>query len=151
MDTQEFDRYVKDRYDGQVQWYERKAAINKRGYLGVQTSIVILSVVTSVTAALDLNKQETMWWVAPVLASALVAILAALQKVFQFQELWIEYRMTVESLRKERHLHLARVGEYGIPDSPDQLFVERVENILSRQNMAWAARKSKAGEEQSEG
>lgn len=150
MDTPEFDRYVKDRYDGQVQWYERKAAINKKGYLGVQTSIVILSVVTSVTTALDFNKQETMWWVAPVLASTLVAILAALQKVFQFQELWIEYRMTVESLRKERYLHLAKVGEYGTPDSPDQLFVERVENILSRQNMAWAARRAKAGEEQSE-
>lgn len=150
MDTQDFEQYISGRYDDQIRWHDRKAATNKRWYLGFQTSIVILSVVTSVMTALDLNKQETMWWVTPVVASALVAILTGLQKIFQLQELWIEYRMIAESLRRERYLHMARVGEYATLDSPNQLFVERVEEILSRQNRAWATRRSNTGEEQSE-
>lgn len=141
---QDFDRYITDRYDDQVTWHNRKATINKRLYHGFQTAIVVLAVVTSVTTALDLQNQVASWWIIPVAASALVSILTALQKVFQFQELWITYRMTVESLRRERYLHLARAGEYGVSDSPDGLFVERVENVLSRQTSGWASQRSRA-------
>ncbi len=140
---QDFDRYVADRYDDQVTWHDRKAVLNKRLYLSFQTAIVVLAVVTSVTTALDLQNFVAPWWAIPVGASALVSIMTALQKVFQFQELWIGYRTTAESLRKERYLHLVRTGEYGFSDSPDRLFVERVENILSRQTSGWASQQSK--------
>ena len=58
--------------------------------------------------------------------------------------------LTIESLRKEKYLHLARVSEYATSAYPNQLFVERIENILSRQNEAWSSTRMAGDEKQSE-
>ena len=152
MDQQTFDLYLTDRYDDQVNWHEKKSASNKQGYLWTQIAIGMLAVVTSVTTALSSQWQVGLWWLIPVITSALVAILTVVQKAFQFQERWTEYRMTVESLRKEKYLHLAKVSEYATTSCPNQLFVERIENILSRQNEVWSStRRAGDDEKQSEG
>ena len=139
MDQQDFDRYVKERHENQRAWHSDKAAWNKKAHLVFQSSVIILAGVTTVTTALD-------WWAIPLIASALVFILTALQKVFQFQELWISYRMTAEALQRERFLHMTKTGEYDGSDSPDRLFVERVEAILSQQARGWATQQTKATE-----
>ena len=142
MEQQDFDRYLKERHENQRAWHDKKAGWNKNAHLTFQTSIVILAVVTSVMTALDLSS----WWFIPVVASALVSVLTALQKVFQFQELWISYRMTAEALQRERFLHMTKTGGYDGSDSPDGLFVDRVEAILSQQARGWETQQSKATE-----
>ena len=142
MDAQEFDAYYSDRYEGQIQWHEKKAATNKRRYLWTQTLIIVFSVVTTTATALAFRRQTAVWLGVPICTSALVATLTALQKTFQFQELWIAYRRVVEVLRKEGYFHKFRLGEYAVSDAPDALFVEKTEGILSQQNDTWATQQT---------
>ncbi len=60
-------------------------------------------------------------------------------KTFKYQETWINYRTTCESLRKEKHFLDANLGDYhwGSDDDRRATFVERVESLISRENTVW--------------
>jgi len=66
-----------------------------------------------------------------------VAILASAVRAFKFQENWINYRTTAETLKKEIHLYRAGAGEYARVPDREALFVERVESLISRENTTW--------------
>ena len=66
-------------------------------------------------------------------------VLASLLKIYRFQEQWIDYRNTAETLKKEKYLYDAKLSEYATADSADRLFVERIESLISRQNTLWVA------------
>ena len=133
MDEQEFTAYLKDRYEDQIGWYDGKAAWNKRMYKRFQWIVIVLSAVTPVLIAMGL--EETRW---PAVAiSAMVAILTTGLKTFKYQENWINYRTTCETLRKEIHFLHSQAGEYGQAEDRESLFVERVEGLISRENTMW--------------
>ena len=75
-------------------------------------------------------------WVAVVI-SALVAIGTSVLKTFKYQENWINYRTTCETLRKEIHYYNASLNDYNFSNDPMALFVERVEALISRENTLW--------------
>ena len=70
--------------------------------------------------------------------SIIVAAIASILTLYKFQENWIEYRMVAESLKYEKFLFLANAGCYR-EDCSFAEFVERIENILSKENAKWAA------------
>ena len=141
MEQEDFDCYLATRYDDQCQWYSQKATFNKRWYYRFQTAIISFSAATTLTLAVEGYLQGMGWLrLAALTMASIVTILAGLLKVYRFQEHWIDYRNTAETLKKERYLHKAGIGEYGNSDSPDRLFVDRVETLVSRQNTVWVAR-----------
>ena len=71
------------------------------------------------------------------MTSVLVAILATSLKTFKFEENWINYRTTCETLKKEVHFYYARIGEYEDSEDKEALFVKRVEALISRENTLW--------------
>ena len=76
---------------------------------------------------------------------ALVAIIASLLSLNQFQENWIEYRTTCESLKHEKYLFLTNAEPYNEED-PFGLFVQRIESLISKENSAWS-QYTRSGEE----
>ncbi len=66
-----------------------------------------------------------------------VAVVASLLGLLQLQEHWIEYRATAESLRKEKFLFLTQTEPYD-KDNAFHLLVQRVEALLSQENIDWA-------------
>ena len=58
-------------------------------------------------------------------------------KVFKFQEKWINYRTTCETLKKEWYYYKSGIYEYKESENLEELFVERVENLISRENTYW--------------
>jgi hypothetical protein len=73
-----------------------------------------------------------------VACSALVTILTAALKTFQYQDLWVSYRSTIERLKPEFYYYQFNVGEYAGPGvDKEVLFVTRVENILNKEHDAW--------------
>ena len=148
MDPEAFERYIKERYDDQCNWYSRKANRNKKCYYVFQTLLIGFSAVTTLTIGLGIYYPEFQWLRLLALAmTASVTVLASLQKVFRVQENWIEYRNTAESLKKERYIHMAGLDEYANTESADRLFVARVEDLISRQNTVWVTRSHSNGEE----
>ena len=85
--------------------------------------------------AINPEVNKTSW--SAVVISAIVAIGTTALKTFKYQENWINYRTTCETLRKEIHFYNAGVGEHKDTNDREALFVERVEALISRENTMW--------------
>ena len=140
MEKTEFDIYITERYQPQVSWYDEKSKYNQDWYKWLQLILIILSALTPVIIAMDFCYQDAIYRVLSICSAVLVAIIGSGLKVFKFQENWIDYRTTCETLKKEIYLYRASASEYS--DTPDKeaLFVERVESLISRENTLWLTR-----------
>lgn len=133
MNTDKFDEYLNDRYNDQVNWYSRKASNCKIIYQIFQWIVIVLS--ASLPVLISTLPEKTKW--ITIVISILLAISTAALKVFKWQETWINYRTISETLKKERHFYDADLDEYANTDNKEKLFVERVENLISRENSLW--------------
>ena len=148
MDKITFNEYVETRYNGQLQFYSNKSALNQKRYKKYQWVLIILSATTPVLAALSgpsLGLTEKIPLAGPslqvllIVISAVVAILTTGLKTFDYQQLWITYRSTYEKLKPEIHYYNFSVGPYGAKGvDKETLFVTRVEAILGAEHMQWA-------------
>ena len=138
MDQQNFDDYLKNRYWDQINYYEVKAGQNQRIYRYLQWMLIILAALTPALIELDLNALfgKGLGHIAT-LTSVTVAILTAALKTFKYQENWINYRTTCETLKKERYFYEAGLGDYQNSDDRQAQFIDRVEALISRENTLW--------------
>jgi hypothetical protein len=66
-----------------------------------------------------------------------IAAIAAILGLYNFQENWIKYRTTCESLKKEKFKFLTQVSPYD-GDNAFTLLVEHVEGLISKENTDWS-------------
>jgi len=148
MDKEVFSQYLENRYQKQMDYYSRSSGKNQKRYRLFQWTLIILSAITPVLAALNnaaLNLQ-----ILVVVVSAAVAILTTGLKTFQYQELWASYRATYEQLKPEIHYYNFNVGPYAVPGvDKESLFVTRIETILDKEHQGWPPAK-KLREEQNQ-
>ena len=142
MEEKDFKKYLDNRYVTQIDWYDSNATWNQRVYKAIQWSVIVLSAVVPVLIAIGIGWQR---WLAVVIA-ALVSIGTSGLKAFKYQENWINYRTTCETLRKEIYYYKARANNYRNSDDPEALFVERVEALISRENTFWLRSQEHKGE-----
>lgn len=145
MDKEFFNEYVEKRYKDQLNYYSKASAKNQKRYKQFQWILILLSACTPILAALDPQRMQ----IPVIIISALVAVLTAGLKTFQYQELWITYRATNELLKPEIHYYRYGVGPYaeeGI--DKEKLFVSRVESILDKEHVNWPAAKKLEKENQ---
>ena len=131
MDKETFAKYLKDRYQDQISWYDKSAIKNQRKYRRMQGTTIVLAALTPFLIELPLEGQ---WAHLATVTSAVVAALTVLVKTFNYQETWLKYRTTCETLIKEQHFYEAGIGEYGTIEDKEALFVERVESLISSEN-----------------
>ena len=138
MEKNDFESYLNDRYFVQIDWYDKKSIANQKRYKRYQGWLIILASLTPIFVMIDkyFKEQTFLVWL-PVVSSVLVAIFTALLKTFKYQENWLNYRTTCETLRKEIHFYNAGIGDYADTENKEALFVERVENMISRENTLW--------------
>jgi Protein of unknown function (DUF4231) len=124
-----------DRLEHQLSWYSRKSAENQRHYKWLKLLEIAIAAALPVVAGLH----------SPVLVTgtlaALIVVLEGAQHLYQFHEHWITYRSTAEALKHERYLYLAAAGLYAGNDRHRQL-AERLEGLLSQENVKWASSQS---------
>ena len=139
MEPNEFEKYLSERYKSEVDWYDKKSAFYKNWYRNFQFVLIILSSITPVLIGLNQkeNTEFNLFFWSAIIISLLVAVITSLMKVFKFQENWINYRTTCETLKKEIYLYNAGIQEYGRTKDKPALFVERVESLISRENTLW--------------
>ena len=133
METEDFQKYLKGRYEDQIDWYDKKSIWNQKLYRYFQWSVIILAAITPVLVAI--GYEATRW--PTVIIAALVAIGISILKTFKYQENWINYRTTCETLKKEIHFYRAGLGDYRESEDREALFIERVESLISRENTMW--------------
>jgi Protein of unknown function (DUF4231) len=121
-----------DRLEDQLAWYEKKAQHHKRWFQSLKVGQIVVAAAIPAVAAVGASVG-----VAGALG-AVVVVMEGLQQLFQFQQNWIAYRGTAESLKHEKFLYLASAGPYAGPDGRDRLLAERVEGLVSQEHSAWA-------------
>lgn len=133
MTDEQFDEYLKDRYNDQIDYYGSKAGWNKRIYNWFQWSVIIVS---SLLPVLVVSINEKYKLVAAGL-SVVLAIGTSALKVFKFQENWLSYRQLAEALKQEKHFYDAGIGSYATAVDKRAMLVDRVESLISRENAIW--------------
>ena len=129
------DEYINERVDDQIGWYDQKSQRAQRWFKILRAIEIIAAGSIPLFAGFGGGSNWSVV-VAGVLGAA-VAILASFLSLNQFQENWIEYRTTCESLKHEKYLFLTNAEPYHEEDHFG-LFVQRIESLISKENSAWS-------------
>jgi hypothetical protein len=130
-----------DRLEDQLRWYSKKSRQNQRCFKWLKVIEIVAAALIPFAAGLMPN---------PLITGGLgviVVILESMQGLFQFQQNWTNYRSTAEGLKHEKFLWQAKAGPYKDPDNPtpEALFAERVEALISTEHSKWVSYQEQAG------
>lgn len=134
MDSLSPNEYLAERVEDQISWYDQKSGWNQRWFKRLRViEIVSAAMIPFLTALPDsLNMKYVIG-----ATGVIITIVAGILALYQFQERWIDYRATCESLKKERFLYLTRTEPYS-EGNVFSVFVQRIEALTSKENTGWA-------------
>jgi hypothetical protein len=127
-------QYVEERLEDQIRWYSRKSRSNKNWYQRLRAVEIVAAVSIPFLAGYLKNVPITKVTVG--LLGLLVAAITGLVSLYRFQELWIEYRTTVEFLKHEKFLFQTKTQPYDAEEA-FALLVQRVEELISKEHTGW--------------
>ncbi len=130
------DKYLQERLDDQIEWYDKKSQVNQKWFkllkiLEISSAALIPFIISFIADSSIILK---------IIAGSLgilVVIISGIIGLYKFQENWIEYRTTCETLKHEKYLFLTKSNPYNI-DNPLPLLVQRIESIISKENTYWS-------------
>lgn len=128
--------YINDRVDDQIKWYNRKSILNQRWFKALRLIEIVCSTLIPFIAGYVYIFQAQMIFFIGALG-VIVAVVAGSISLFQFHENWLEYRSTCETLKTEKHLFLTCAQPYDCGDESFNLFVQRIEAIISGEYKNW--------------
>ncbi len=133
-DSQQED-YLKKRLEDQINWYDRKSSKSQKMFKRIQL-VTIVSAACIPFLAGYLSEIIFLKYIIGALG-LLVAVLTSINSLYKYQENWIAYRTTCESLTHEKYLYMTGTKPYHGKESFN-LLVQRVEMLISQENSSWA-------------
>ncbi len=127
------ERYIESRVDDQLAWYSEKSTTNKNWHFRLQLLTLIAA---ALVPMVSLTFTGSGGRILAAVSGSIAAIAAGIVALFQFRELWIDYRATAERLKYEKFLYLTGADPYTSRES-FSLFVNRVENTILSENHNW--------------
>ena len=134
MDAEE---YVKQRLDPQINWYDKRSTETQRRYKGLRVLEIVVAATIPLLAGFSTDAVPALKLAAG-LAGVIVAIASGLLALNQYQENWIEYRTTCESLRHHKYRFLTGAEPYSDQVVAFTLLVNNSEDLISKENTKWA-------------
>jgi Protein of unknown function (DUF4231) len=128
------EEYLQDRLQDAINWYSKNSSLNKNSYHFLKTSEIIMAVTIPFLTGY-LKENDYIKYAIGILG-LLVAIISGLLVLFKYQEKWLEYRTTAESLKHEKFMFITKAGPYKADNSLSNL-TERVEILISKENSNW--------------
>jgi hypothetical protein len=128
------DEYMTSRVDDQIAWYEHKSAWNQRGFKRMRILEIFAAAAIPILSGYSQDRLTIQVTIA--ILGGLIAIIAGLMGLFQFQENWTQYRSTCEGLRHEKILYETKTAPYD-GEQPFPIFVQRVESLISSETARW--------------
>ncbi|MFM2059438.1 MAG: hypothetical protein RLY71_3823 [Pseudomonadota bacterium] len=132
------------RLEDQSDYYNRKATSYQQIYKRIKLGLIVLAAAIPVMAFLPADMPGQQFLIAG--AGAVMAVLEAVLLLNRFSDLWIRYRGTAESLKRERWLLLSRAADYkGLDDGQALLLLaERIEVLLALEHSEWTEEQQQA-------
>lgn len=129
------EEYLSTRVENQINWYDKKSQSAQRWFKRLRGAEIVAAAAIPLIAGFATDPFPVTLVLA--ILGASIAVMAAAISLNQFQENWTEYRTTCESLKHEKFLYLTKSEPYN-EEEPFRLFVQRVENLISKENSAWS-------------
>jgi hypothetical protein len=131
--------YIEERLNNQTKWYEKKATENKTKFHYFQIIIIVASAIIPIVNIIDFAPLQIRV-ISAILGAAITGITSLVQ-LKKYQENWLLYRSSEESLKREKFLYLHDAGNYSnlTEDDKKKTLVESVEAILSSETSKFFA------------
>jgi hypothetical protein len=126
---------IMERLEDQIAWYDRKSMTNQRYFKRTKTVEIAAAAIIPFLAAFSLPR---VMWVTGGLG-VLITVLEGMLQLNQYQQNWIAYRSTCESLKHEKYVYLGKASPYASAVDPHALLAERIESLVSQEHAKWAS------------
>jgi len=103
--------YIKQRLDDQINWYDKKSIVSQKCFKSLRITEIFLSGSIPLVIAIGLIIND-ITNIVIVFIGFILAIIAGILALYNFQENWIEYRTTCESLRHHKFRFLTKSEPY---------------------------------------
>ena len=136
INKMDYEKYLKERLQTQIDWYSKKSRLNKRVFLTLSAiEIIAASSIPFLVGYIGDDKP----WVRLLVGfiGVLVAVITGIMALNKSQELWIEYRTTCELLKHQKYLFVTGTKPYD-GDNAFNILVENVENLISKEHSKWS-------------
>jgi hypothetical protein len=138
---------ILERLEDQIAWYDKKSMYNEKTYKRLKIAEILMAAAIPFMAAFKFSS------VVPVTGGlgVLITVLEGMLHLNQYQQNWIAYRSTCESLKHEKYTYLGKAAPYASVPDPHALLAERIESLVSQEHAKWASvqqqepRKASAG------
>jgi hypothetical protein len=126
---------IMERLEDQIAWYDRKSTTNQRYFKRIKMVEIAAAAMIPFLSAFSLPR---MMWVTGGLG-VLITILEGMLHLNQYQQNWIAYRSTCESLKHEKYVYFGKAAPYASAADPHALLAERIESLVSQEHAKWAS------------
>ena len=124
-----------ERLEDQIAWYDRKSLSNQKTYKRIKLIEILAAAAIPFLGVLKFSFMATVTGALGVL----ITVLEGMLHLNQYQQNWIAYRSTCESLKHEKYTYLGKAAPYAnVPDA-HALLAERIESLVSQEHAKWAS------------
>jgi Protein of unknown function (DUF4231) len=134
MDQAKFRYYEENRYGGELHGCEKWGFRNDWAYKLLQLLVILFSALVTAAIALEQLIPNFPGRLSALIASLVVTSAAAALKIFNFQGKALYYEKKADALKREYNLYKAADGDYSQAADKEQLFVRRIEDIITEAN-----------------
>ena len=129
------ERYLKERVDDQIAYFDASAMKNQSRYRALKRTAIVCNILTTMTIALAFTVPEQYKVHMGITALVLSTIVLATYQWEEFENYgakWEKFRLVAEQLKSERAMFLNRAGSYAPRDDRERHrhLVESVEGII---------------------
>jgi len=126
---------IMDRLEDQIGWYDRNSLANQRYFKRIKMVEIAAAAIIPFLSAFS---HPRVMWVTGGLG-VLITVLEGMLHLNQYQQNWIAYRSTCESLKHEKYVYLGKAAPYASAGDPHALLAERIESLVSQEHAKWAS------------
>jgi hypothetical protein len=128
------EQYIRERLEDQINWYDQRSNSNQKVYKWSKRTEILLAALIPLLAGFS-----PLHLPAFIIGGlgATIAVIEGVLSIGKYHENWIDYRGICETLRHEKYMFVTTTGVYKT-ENPFELLVERIESIISKENVNWA-------------
>jgi hypothetical protein len=128
--------YLAERIDDQINWYSKKSKTFQTRYKTLKVVVIIGSVTIPFLVGLIEDGTANLK-IAVGIIGIVIAAIEGILSLYKYQDLWLQYRLASEMLKREKIIFLTGSGPYKDNTEAFQHFVKRAESIMASENQSW--------------
>ena len=125
---------IMERREDQIGWYDGKSLLDQRYFKRIEIIEITAAALISFVSAFNFRRVA---WVPGL--GGVIAVLEGVLHLNQYEQNWITYRSTCESLKHKKYVYLGKAGPYAGSADAHAVLADRIEALVSQEHAKWAS------------